>query len=232
MQESSKQVVLKLLEALPSRPRTILDAPSGNGWLGERLPFEATVDGIDLYAQPDGAGRYRTIHACDLDDGLPAALPVYDCITCCEGIEHVGNPLLLLKSMRRHLVAGGALFVTTPNIWHPASKGKFYRTGFFPDFPCYVDRIAPGSHMHITPWSFPQLALYLRLAGFGKIRLHAEPLSRPKRWLDRPFALLQKLYCARKSRAARNEEDRLFWEQAASEGSRLGRHLIVSAVAA
>ncbi|MBI5809745.1 MAG: methyltransferase domain-containing protein, partial [Deltaproteobacteria bacterium] len=156
------------------RPRTILDAPCGSGWLIQRLEYKADVDGIDLYDTPKG--DYRRLIRHDLDEGLPSELPGYDCIACCEGLEHLGNPALFLKTARERLNDKGFLIVATPNIWYPASRLQFLMRGFFPGFPPLINRMEKGRHMHITPWSYPQIHLYLTLAGFRDVRLHEEPL--------------------------------------------------------
>ena len=226
MQESSKKTTLKLLEKL--KPGVILDAPSGKGWLAERLSYGAILDGVDLYESSSSA-LYRSHYQFDLEEGLPEELPLYDAVVCCEGIEHFGNPNLFFKAACRHLKPGGLLVVTTPNIWYPEARLQFLLRGFFPGFPCLAGRIERGSHMHITPWSFPQLYLYLTLNGFVEVDLHEEPLSRSKRWYEPLLGWPQKLYCRSKLRKAPSEELASFWKRAGSNPSVYGRHLIVSA---
>jgi SAM-dependent methyltransferase len=191
MQETSKAVVLQILGQ--STPKTILDAPSGDGWLAKRIPYEATIDGIDLFETV--IAGYRSVFNLDLDRGIPEELPKYDAVVCCEGLEHFGNPLLFLDSARKRLEKSGLLIITTPNIWYPAARLQFFIRGFFPSFPCLVGKILRGSHMHIMPWSFPQLYLYLKLAGFEKVEIHQEPLSRAKHFWEKLLAFPQLLYC-------------------------------------
>lgn len=210
------------------RPRTLLDAPCGTGWLGAQIDFDCRVDGVDLYGQPPP--RYASFLAADLDAGLPATLGEYEAIACCEGLEHFGNPVLFLRSAHRHLRAGGTLVLTTPNVWHPAARLQYFLRGFFPGFPSLAGRIRPGSHMHIMPWSFPHLFLYLRLAGFEAIRLHEVDEPKPKHLYEWPLALPQRLYCRSRERRAGGEEERDYWRQAGSAQSLLGRRLVVSAI--
>ena len=48
---------------------SVLDAPSGSGWLRGMLDAKIAIDGIDLYdARPGG---YRDFRAANLDRGLP-----------------------------------------------------------------------------------------------------------------------------------------------------------------
>ena len=226
MHISSKKALIEFLndKTFPMA----LDVPSGNGWLGKTLPPETQVDGIDLFEEkPQG---YRQFWQYDLDNGIPKECSGYDLICCCEGIEHVGNPLLLLRSFKDALIDQGTLIVTTPNIWYPQSRIQYLLRGFFPSFPSLVgDKIKFGQHMHITPWSYPQLYLYLKLAGFEPPSIIPEPLSKPKHFHERIVGLPSKIYCSQKVRKSKSKEERNFWETAKCDGSRLGRHLMVIA---
>ena len=218
-------VVASILNRL--RPASILDAPSGNGWLKGLLRFETSIDGLDLFAlPPEGYARFSNV---DLDMGLPNDLGLYQAIVCCEGIEHFGNPNLFFKTAREHLAPGGKLIVTTPNIWFPAARLQFFLRGFFPGFPCLVGRIERGTHMHIMPWSFAQLYLFLRINGFGEITLHDIDEQKPKRMYERLLGLPQTLYCRHKRAKAQTEEERIFWSFTGSAQSIYGRRLVVSA---
>lgn len=230
MQDSSKKVVLQLLttrftDSSPDTP-ALLDAPCGDGWLKTQLSFSADVDGIDLFtASPSD---YRTVFQADLDDGIPSHLPKYEAILCCEGIEHLGNPLRFLESARRHLKKGGLLVVTTPNVWYPAARLQYLIRGFSPSFPCLTGKITRGSHMHIMPWSFPQLYLYLKLAGFEDISIHEESLSRAKHFWEWIVALPQFFYCRGRLKKSRTTDEAEFWRSAGSRPSIFGRHLIIT----
>jgi SAM-dependent methyltransferase len=209
-------------------PATILDAPSGNGWLRGVAPASAAIDGIDLYdARPDG---YRDFRAADLDGGFPADLPTYDALVTCEGIEHVGNPELFLRTAAERLNPGGTIVVTTPNTWHPAARLQYLTRGFFPGFPSLAGKIAKGTHMHIMPWTFPHLYLYLTLTGFSGVTLHELDEPKPRRAFERPFGVFARRYCAGRLRKAKTEEERRYWMQAGSPQSVFGRRLVVSAV--
>lgn len=209
------------------RPAAVLDMPSGSGWLAGHLPDNAVIDGIDLY-QPKPAA-YREFAAADLDEGVPAAFGTYDAIVSCEGIEHVGNPLALLKSAAAHLNPGGRIILTTPNIWYPESKLKFLARGFFPGFPSLAGAIRPRAHMHIMPWSFAWLYVYLTLAGFEQVTLHDLDQPKPKHAWTKVFGMPQARYCRRNAMAAKTEEERRYWETCASDQAIYGRNLVVSA---
>jgi SAM-dependent methyltransferase len=210
------------------KPRTILDLPSGDGWLAEEVnDSDVAIDGIDLYeGQPRG---YRRFLAADLEGGVPDKLGSYDMIVSCEGIEHIANPGLFLKSAKRHLNAGGTLVLTTPNTWYPGARLQYFMRGFFPGFPSLAGKIKPGSHMHIMPWSFPHLYLHLTIAGFDEVELHPCVEEERTHLVERLLALPMKAYCTRKARKAATPEERRYWEICASPGSLYARRLVVSA---
>ena len=80
MQASSKAVVVEFLRGRGFS--SVLDAPSGGGWLQEALGAGKAVDGIDLYES--AAPGYRRFWKFDLDDGLPGDCRNYDLACCCE----------------------------------------------------------------------------------------------------------------------------------------------------
>jgi SAM-dependent methyltransferase len=219
-------VVAAILSARPVA--SVLDAPSGSGWLRTMLAPGIDIDGLDLYdARPEG---YRTFRAADLDRGLPEDLPTYDAVVSCEGLEHIGNPELFLRSAAARLNRGGTIIITTPNTWHPAARLQYFTRGFFPGFPALAGRIEKGTHMHIMPWTFPHLYLYLTLAGFSDVTLHDLDEPKPRRAFEWPLGLFAKSYCARRLKKAKSDEERRFWTQAGSPQSVYGRRLVVSAI--
>jgi len=224
--KSFQKTIVEILD--PIKPSNILDLPCGNGWLAESLKFNFQIDGIDLYdSKPD---KYRHFQHFDLDKGLPENLLSYDAIVSCEGIEHLGNPLLFLEDIHKHLNRKGILIITTPNIWNPASKLKYLFRGFFPSFPSLIGRIEKGSHMHIMPWSFSSIYVFLKLIGFEKIKIHNVNEKKPKHFFENLFGWPQKKYCMRKLRLAKSKEEKEFWKNAGSIQSLYGRHLVISAI--
>jgi SAM-dependent methyltransferase len=222
-----RSVVAQIVNRI--RPRSILDAPSGCGWLRAELAYEADVDGIDLFA--DAPPGYRTFLRGDLEQGVPSELPDYECAISCEGLEHLASPATFLASLRRHLAAPGLLILTTPSVWFPDARLQYLLRGFFPGFPSLAGPVEPGTHMHVTPCTFPQIYLMLRLQGFRDIRLHDVPERKPRHLYELPLGVPQLLYCHSRRRAAKTEEERVFWTQAMTRQSIYGRRLVVSASA-
>jgi len=225
MQESTKLAVTELVRSL--QPKSVLDAPCGKGWMVKEFGADTVVDGLDLYEAPPE--NYRTFQRCDLDNGIPEELPLYDLITCCEGMAYLGNPELFLRNAREHLTQDGTLLISTPSVWSPESRLQFGLRGFFPGHPCLAGRVKKGTHMHIMHWSFPQLFLFLRLTGFSQIRIHEQPLGVPKHFYERILAIPQQIHCKLKQSRAKNAEELDFWKSAGSGPSIFGRNLIVTA---
>jgi len=82
--------------------------------------------------------------------------------------------------------------------------------------------------MHILPWSWYQLYLFLRLAGLDDIQIHEVDEPKPKHFLERVIGLPLAIYCRGRERAAKNPEEKRFWRIAGSKQSMLGRSLVVS----
>jgi SAM-dependent methyltransferase len=225
MQKSSKVVVLEILRELS--PKDLLDVPCGDGWLSGALGTAVLIDGVDLYAKPNS--KYRVLKSSDLNDGIPVEMGKYDCIVSCEGLEHLGNPELFLRSAHCHLKSNGTLLVSTPNTWYPQAKLQYLLRGFFPSFPCLAGKVKRGEHMHIIPWSLPQLYLFLELAGFENIMVHYEPLSEAKHFYERIIALPQYVYCWNRLRKSIDKKNKIYWQALLSKSSLFGRHLIVTA---
>lgn len=223
--KSYMPAVIDLLNKI--KPKSILDAPSGSGWLASALETNAAIDGIDLFEEkPSG---YRNIIKADLEYGIPNELQKYDAVVSCEGIEHIGNPRLFLETAKQHLEENGTIIITTPNVWYARAKIQYLLRGFHPGFPCLTGKIRRGTHMHITPWSFPQLYLYLKLTGYTDITLHNIVEKKPKYFIERIIGLPQKLYCRNKFNKATSVEESKFWQNAASDQSIFGTRLVVSA---
>lgn len=221
-----QSIVLALINK--RKPRSILDAPSGSGWLGKVIHGNCEIDGLDLFS--DTRTCYNHFFKHDMNEQFPTDCPSYDCIVSCEGLEHLFAPSVFLQSARLHLKPGGMLIITTPNIWYPDAKIQYFLRGFFPSFPNLVGAINSSTHMHITPWSFPQIYLILRLLGFRNITLHQTDSRAPKHFYERILGLPQMLYCRTKLHKADTEETRDFWAMAGSSASLYARGLVVSAI--
>ncbi len=86
--------------------------------------------------------------------------------------------------------------------------------------------------MHIMPWSYPHLFLFLKLNGFENVALHDVNEKKPKRVYEYILGLPQRMYCYQKRKDASTQEERDFWTTAGSKQSIYGRRLVISATKA
>jgi SAM-dependent methyltransferase len=113
------ELALGLLERASIRGGTLLDVGCGPGWTLERFSRAGfTARGVE--ASPAAAARARerglTVEVLDLEsDPLPAG---FDLLTAFEVLEHVRDPLRLLRSMAGALAPGGRLLISLPNEFH------------------------------------------------------------------------------------------------------------------
>jgi len=102
-----------VLSMIKNKPETILDIGCASGWFLSKIAdkyLEANCFGIDVYnkAIQYGKKHYKNLH---LRRGNAHKLPYksksFDLILCTEVLEHVENPDIVLKEMRRVLKPNG-----------------------------------------------------------------------------------------------------------------------------
>jgi len=102
------------------RGKRVLDVASGEGYGTYQLAeVAASVVGVELSAQVVEHARasYRRDNLSflqgDLEE-LPVETGDFDCVTCFETIEHVGDQPKAVAQLKRALKAGGVCFISTP----------------------------------------------------------------------------------------------------------------------
>ena len=127
------------------------------------LGFDAC--GIDYDIDTD-TDRIR-FHDLNTQDDIPFPAQAYDAVICQEIIEHIENPWLLFRKVKRLLKVGGVLIVTTPNISSLQSRRKFVNNdlGFF----AYFDEANLWQHINPIPyWEMVHIATF---NGFDTVAL-------------------------------------------------------------
>ncbi len=102
---------------------TLLDVGCGGGYLSEELArLGLSVTGIDPSPATIGAARAharQTGLAIDYLEGRGEALPFvsarFDFVCCCDVLEHVPDPALIVAEIARVLKPGGVFFYDTIN---------------------------------------------------------------------------------------------------------------------
>jgi 2-polyprenyl-3-methyl-5-hydroxy-6-metoxy-1,4-benzoquinol methylase len=156
----------------------ILDAGCGAGpalrYLkqGGFIPF-----GTDLIEYPLRQARQLLPDArlvqCDSDVALPFVANSFDVILLSEVIEHVASPEFTLRECWRVLRGGGAVALTTPNLWDA-------RRAYYPLLGKVWSGDADATHQ--TLFNPRTLRDVFVRAGFRRVRVRAG--FKPLRWLS------------------------------------------------
>ena len=147
--------VRALLAAGP-RHRRVLDVPAGGGRLADAL----RADGFEVVCADINRAREDYVYA-DMGEPLPFADGSFDVACCLEGLEHLIEPVPLIRELVRVTRHGGEIVVSTPNVANFYSRLAFLFTGAFYQFnPAAVPAVAQGEARdrgHITPLNLYQL---------------------------------------------------------------------------
>jgi SAM-dependent methyltransferase len=122
--------------------RRVLDIGCAGGYLSEILAARGfSVTGVDMPGTPfPEAIRFV---AADLDQGLPPVDGRFDFIICADVLEHLRDPLRVLKQCRDRLTPGGALIASLPN-----SGNAYFRWNvMFGRFPQHDQGLFDRTHL-------------------------------------------------------------------------------------
>jgi 2-polyprenyl-3-methyl-5-hydroxy-6-metoxy-1,4-benzoquinol methylase len=147
----------------------ILDAGCGAGPALRYLKQRGFVAfGTDLIEYPLTQARQLIPDArlaqCDSDVALPFADNSFDVVLLSEVIEHVASPEFTLRECRRVLRGGGAVALTTPNLWD-------VRRAYYPLLGKVWSGDADATHQ--TLFNPQTLSQVLERAGFRNVRVRA-----------------------------------------------------------
>ncbi|WP_353953644.1 class I SAM-dependent methyltransferase [Knoellia sp. S7-12] len=98
------------------RPESLLDIGCGRGFLLDRFADAGLVGltGVDVYGDVT-SDRWDYARG-DVTQRLPFDDASFGCVVAGEIIEHVPDPDSFLREIRRVLVPGGTLIISTPNM--------------------------------------------------------------------------------------------------------------------
>jgi 2-polyprenyl-3-methyl-5-hydroxy-6-metoxy-1,4-benzoquinol methylase len=160
-------------------PAKLLDVGGGQFAILASKLFgdEATVGDIgdDYRAPADAAGVSFTV--CNLlEDDPPSFKGDFDVVVLAEVVEHLPvPPYVILGKMRTWLKPGGALLLTTPNLFRLRNLVRMVRgRDLFDTFMLPRNGVSLG---HQTEYSADHLAWHIREAGFTLERMEHDQLG-------------------------------------------------------
>ena len=109
---------------IPLSAQRILDVGCARGRLGQALKTERRCHITGIEANPETAqmAATRLDHViCDSIESLPESSITqgsFDCIVLADVLEHLRNPLTVLRKCRRWLATDGSLVISVPNSRH------------------------------------------------------------------------------------------------------------------
>ncbi|MEA2276715.1 MAG: hypothetical protein QOI62_1424 [Solirubrobacteraceae bacterium] len=132
----------------------LLDVGCGSAWLAAHYDDYTGVDG-SADAVAAAAARGREIVLADVDDPLPFPDASFDGVVLKDLLEHVRDPVAVVRETRRVLRPGGRVFASSPDaqrwVWNDYTHRRpFTRTAFrrlFADNGLAVERVGYESVM-------------------------------------------------------------------------------------
>jgi hypothetical protein len=130
----------RLVEAVPTTARTILQIGRGEGWIAAPLKHRRpapVVYGADSLAGPEdaAAGGLDGYYEIDLDTTAPPLEPgCVDCIVYADVLLRIIDPLAALARHRTLLSPSGTIVCSVPNLQHHSVVSGILR-GVFPYIP-------------------------------------------------------------------------------------------------
>jgi 2-polyprenyl-3-methyl-5-hydroxy-6-metoxy-1,4-benzoquinol methylase len=113
-------LVVAWLEAMPPRPRAILDLGCGAGWMSDKLTPFGAVTGTDLADEvvARAAVRWPQVRFVAGDFmTLPFPPSSFDVIVCLEVLAHVPDQVAFVAKLAGLLAPRGTLILSSQNPW-------------------------------------------------------------------------------------------------------------------
>lgn len=160
--------------------------------------------GVDI--NPDRVGglieRFGLdVRRCDIERSpLPFPDETFACAMLCETFEHLRiDPAFVLSEINRVLMPGGALLLTTPNVYSLPSLGRYLLGRSIADPLQEFGKLRGIGHMgHVREYSASEVARFLGAAGFGSqtidYRYHPNLRSRSRKILDLAYRIVPRRF--------------------------------------
>jgi 2-polyprenyl-3-methyl-5-hydroxy-6-metoxy-1,4-benzoquinol methylase len=151
--------------------RRAIDVGCGTGYLLSELK-KSGFDGLGIDFNPDLVRFARAHFHVNAEvtrvEDLMALNSRFDLALLIHVLEHVEDPVGLLKNIRQLLDPGGILFIDLPNLTRFAINRSIRKGGFFwGEYPPH----------HLTFWSRASLSKALEAAGYSVLECHPRPFG-------------------------------------------------------
>lgn len=171
---SSHSVILSRLGA--GRGRRLLDVGAADGFLAGQLTeqgYEVTCIEGDPELAALAAGKCRAVVVADLDRDTPDLDGVFDVIVYGDVLEHLKDPLRVVRTLARRLRPGGTIVVSVPNVAHAWVRLQLLLGRFE-----YAERgILDRTHLRF--FTLSSFRRFLADAGLTVLELVATPVPLP-----------------------------------------------------
>ena len=96
------------------RDARLLDVGCGGAWIGDHFDDYTGID-VSPEAVEAARSRGRQVLLVDGDEPLPFDEESFDGVVLKDVLEHVANPVTLVREVRRVLRPGGRVFASSPD---------------------------------------------------------------------------------------------------------------------
>lgn len=166
---AAESIAKRMVRNIPEAA-SLLDYGAGTGALSQALARHHPAAEIHAYEPYGPVRHYPGVVWSSAEDG-PWSSRQFDLIVLCEVIEHIPDPVGLLRDLKPRLNAGGRIAVTTPNargVWARVQNGRWREA---------------QNPTHLCLFTEQSLDICARKAGFGGF----ERLRRPIRYKSDPI---------------------------------------------
>lgn len=168
----------------------VLDVGCGDGTVGSFLQksLGVKVFGIDISQEAVEKAKERDLDArvCSSEEKFPFEDQSFDVVFWGDNAEHLFNPGICLKEIKRVLKKSGRLVLSCPNMGYWRYRIYYFLKGSLPD--TEWTNLPPWEWTHIRFFNLEILENFLYSFGFKKI---TRVLGISERRLDKPFLKLK-----------------------------------------